>query len=260
MRLWLNYFFHLVTSPSSPWRRLEIAGSLQDWLEARRDFFPDPQIHHAIEAERQMALGEIAASMRRSPAPSSTRLSIEARQGFPAHGFAPDQPSPVFPTHNPVPGPVPEGFLNEPPPHPDPVPGPVPEWSKAEPPSHSVPVCEGLVDGLPPLPAPVPGPVLEGSEDKLPPSLVPVPEEFVEDLSPLPVPVPEGYEDAPSAPAVSRWRHSTACVLEFVFCYFTWSSPLFSVSLHPKPTPVLCFPLIVWSSVSLVPPAVQFCI
>ncbi|KAK5606546.1 hypothetical protein CRENBAI_019066 [Crenichthys baileyi] len=71
-------FSHLVTSPSSPWRRLEIAGSLQDWLEARWDFFPDPRIHHAIEAERQRALGEIAASMRRSPAPSSTRLSTEA--------------------------------------------------------------------------------------------------------------------------------------------------------------------------------------
>ncbi|KAK5608095.1 hypothetical protein CRENBAI_004503 [Crenichthys baileyi] len=160
--------FHLVTSPSSPWRRLEIAGSLQDWL--------DPQIHHTVEAQRQRALGEIATSMRRSPAPSSTCLSVEARHGFPAHGFAPDQPSPLLSTHNPVPGP------DEPPPHPDPVPGPVLEGSQAEPPSHSVPVCEGLMDGLPPLSAPVPGPVLEGSEDELPPSLVPVPEEFVEDL------------------------------------------------------------------------------
>ncbi|MED6247016.1 hypothetical protein ATANTOWER_028039 [Ataeniobius toweri] len=48
--------------------------------------------------------------------------------------------------------------------------------------------------------------------------------------------------------------------LSLFFCYFTWSSLLFSVSLHPKPTPVLCFSLIVWSHVSLVPPAVQFCI
>ncbi|MED6283389.1 hypothetical protein CHARACLAT_008214 [Characodon lateralis] len=165
-------FLHLVTSPSSPWRRLEIAGSLQDWVEARRDFF-----HHAIEAERQRALGEIVASMRRSPAPSSTRLSTEVRHGFP--------------TPNPVPGPVPEGFMEGPPPHPDPVPG----GSQAEPPSYSVPVrARGWT-------APVPGPVLEGSKDELPPSLVPVPQEFVEDLSPLPVPVPEGCEDAPSASA-----------------------------------------------------------
>ncbi|KAK5610931.1 hypothetical protein CRENBAI_024386 [Crenichthys baileyi] len=108
------------------------------------------------------------------------------------------------PHPDPVSGPVPEGLLDEPPPHPDPVPSSVPEGSQAELPSHSVPVREGLVDGLPPLPAPVPGPVLEGSEDELPPSLVPVPEEFVEDLSTLPVPVPEGCEDAPSPPAVSR--------------------------------------------------------
>ncbi|KAK5605225.1 hypothetical protein CRENBAI_019359 [Crenichthys baileyi] len=126
----------------------------------------------------------------RSPAPSSTRLSTKAR-----HSFL---------TPNLVPGPVPEGFMEEPPPHPNPVPSSVLEGSQAEPPSHSVPVREGLVDGLPPLPAPVPGPVLEGSEDKLPPSLVPVPEEFVEDLSSLTVPVPEGGEDAPSLSAVSR--------------------------------------------------------
>ncbi|KAK5599485.1 hypothetical protein CRENBAI_020545 [Crenichthys baileyi] len=78
----VKLFSHLVTSPSSPWRRLEIAGSLQDWLEARRDFFPDPRIHHTIEAQRQRALGEIAASMRRPPAPSSARLSTEAGGGF----------------------------------------------------------------------------------------------------------------------------------------------------------------------------------
>ncbi|KAK5614016.1 hypothetical protein CRENBAI_012725, partial [Crenichthys baileyi] len=35
-------FSHLVTTPSSPWRRLDIACSLQDWLEARRYFFPVP--------------------------------------------------------------------------------------------------------------------------------------------------------------------------------------------------------------------------
>ncbi|MEQ2301595.1 hypothetical protein AMECASPLE_037760 [Ameca splendens] len=114
----------------------------------------------------------------RSPAPSSTHLSPKAQHGFP--------------TPNPVPGKVLEGFMEEPTPHPDPVPSSVPEGSQAELPLHSVPVCEGLMDGLPPLPAPVPGPVLEGFEDELPPSLVPVPEEFVEDLSPLPVPVPEG--------------------------------------------------------------------
>ncbi|MEQ2290830.1 hypothetical protein AMECASPLE_006984 [Ameca splendens] len=149
-------------------------------------FFPDPWIHYTIEAEQRRALGEIAASMRRPPAPSSARLSTDAGGSFPAHGLGPDQLLPLLPTPNPVPGPVPEGFMDEPPPHPDPVPS------------------SGLVDGLPPLPAPVPGPVLEGSEDELPPSLFPVPEEFVEDLSPLPVTVPEGCEDAPSAPAVSR--------------------------------------------------------
>ncbi|MED6280045.1 hypothetical protein CHARACLAT_006751 [Characodon lateralis] len=41
----VKLFSHLVTSTSSPWRRLEIAGSLQDWLEVRKDFFPDPRIH-----------------------------------------------------------------------------------------------------------------------------------------------------------------------------------------------------------------------
>ncbi|KAK5623804.1 hypothetical protein CRENBAI_005004 [Crenichthys baileyi] len=82
----VKLFSHLATSPSSPWRRLEIAGSLQDWLEARKDFFPDPRIHHIIEAERQRAPGEIAASMWRPPAPSSARLSTEAGGGFLAHG------------------------------------------------------------------------------------------------------------------------------------------------------------------------------
>ncbi|KAK5622948.1 hypothetical protein CRENBAI_021947 [Crenichthys baileyi] len=153
-------------------------------------FFPDPRIHHSIKAERQRALDEIASFMRRSPAPSSTRLSTEARHSFP--------------TPNHVPGPVPEGFMEEPPPHPDPVPSSVLEGSQAEPPSHSVPVREGLVNGLPPLPAPVPSPVLEGSEDELPPPLFLVAEEFVEDLSRLPVPVPEGCENAPFPPAVSR--------------------------------------------------------
>ncbi|XP_047247864.1 arp2/3 complex-activating protein rickA-like [Girardinichthys multiradiatus] len=167
---------------SSPWRRLEIAGSLQDWLEARKHFFPD---QHIIEAEQQRALGETVASMRRPPAPSSARLSTEAGAGFPAHGLVPDQPSPLLQTPNPVPGPVPDGFLDELPPHPDPVPGSVLEGSRAEPPSYSAPVREGLVD-------------------ELPPSLVPVPEEFVEDVSPLPVPVHEGCEDAPSPPPVSR--------------------------------------------------------
>ncbi|MEQ2239818.1 hypothetical protein ILYODFUR_008495 [Ilyodon furcidens] len=169
-----------------------------------KDFLPDPRIHHIIEAERQRALGEITTSMRRPPAPSSARLFTEAGSGFPAHGLAPDQPSLLLPTPNPVPDPVPEGFMDESPPHPDPVPGSVPEGSQAELPSHFVPVCEELVDGLPPLPAPVPGPVLEGSEDELLPSLVPVPEEFMEDLSSLPVPVPDGCEDAPSPPTVSQ--------------------------------------------------------
>ncbi|MED6267729.1 hypothetical protein CHARACLAT_015005 [Characodon lateralis] len=156
----------------------------------------------------QRALDEITASMRRSPASSSARLSTEAGGGFPAHDLAPDQPLPLPPTPNRVPGPAPkefedeppshpnpvpglvlEGFMNEPPPHPDPVPGSVPEGSQAEPPSNSVPVHEGLVDGLPPLPHPVPGPVLEGFEDELPPSLVLVLEEFVDELSLPPVPV-----------------------------------------------------------------------
>ncbi|MEQ2243393.1 hypothetical protein ILYODFUR_006679 [Ilyodon furcidens] len=181
----VKLFTHLATSPSSPWRRLEIAGTLQDWLKARRDFFPDPRIHHTIEGERQRALGEIAVSMRRPPAPSSARLSTEAGGGFPAHGLAPDQPSPLLPTPNPVPGQVPEGSMDEPPPHPDPVPGSVPEGSQAEPPSHPVPV-------------------LESSEEELPPSLVPVPEEFVDGLSPLPVSVPEGCKDSLSLPAVPR--------------------------------------------------------
>ncbi|MED6295310.1 hypothetical protein CHARACLAT_030415 [Characodon lateralis] len=114
----VKLFSHLVTSPSSPWRTLEIAGSLQDWLEVRKDFFPDPRIHHIIEAERQRALGEIAASMRRPPAPSSARFPTKAGGGFLAHGLAPDQPSPLLPTANPVSGPVPEGFMEEPPPHP----------------------------------------------------------------------------------------------------------------------------------------------
>ncbi|KAK5608610.1 hypothetical protein CRENBAI_023085 [Crenichthys baileyi] len=122
----VKLFSHLATSPSSPWRRLEIAGSLQDWLEANKDFFPDPRIHHIIEAKRQRALGEIAASMMRPPKPSSARLSTEAGGGFLAHGLAPDQPSPLLPTPNPVPGPVPEGFMDEPPPHSDPVLGSVP--------------------------------------------------------------------------------------------------------------------------------------
>ncbi|MED6276383.1 hypothetical protein CHARACLAT_002431 [Characodon lateralis] len=86
----VKLFTHLATSPSSSWRRVEIAGSLQDWLEARKDFFPDPRIHHTIEAEQQRALGEIATSMRRPPAPSSTRLSTEAGGSFLAHGLAPD--------------------------------------------------------------------------------------------------------------------------------------------------------------------------
>ncbi|KAK5601520.1 hypothetical protein CRENBAI_024726 [Crenichthys baileyi] len=214
-------FSHLVTSPSSPWRRLEIAGSLQDWLEARGDFFPDPRIHHIIEAERQRALGEFAASMRRPPAPSSARLSTEAGGSFLPHGLAPDQPSLLLPTPNPVLSPVPEGFMDEPPPHPDPVPSSVPEGSKAEPPSHSVPVREGLVDGLPPLPAPVPGPVMEGSEDELPPSLVPVLEEFVEDLSPFPVPVPEeasatdlhSLAEGPSGLCIDRLGSSGFCTV-----------------------------------------------
>ncbi|MEQ2295844.1 hypothetical protein AMECASPLE_018702 [Ameca splendens] len=61
-------------------------------------FFPDPRIHHAIEAERQRAQGEIVASMRRPPAPFSSRLSTEARHSFPVHGLAPDQPSPLLPS------------------------------------------------------------------------------------------------------------------------------------------------------------------
>ncbi|MEQ2256395.1 hypothetical protein ILYODFUR_023750 [Ilyodon furcidens] len=89
----VKWFSHLATSPSSPWRRLEIAGSLQDWLEGRKDFFPGPWIHHTIEGPGR-----------------NCRLSTEAGGGFPAHGLAPDQPSPLLPTPNPVPGSVPEGF------------------------------------------------------------------------------------------------------------------------------------------------------
>ncbi|XP_047233879.1 uncharacterized protein LOC124875648 isoform X2 [Girardinichthys multiradiatus] len=199
----IKLFTHL--APSSPWRRLEIAGSLQDWLEARKDFFPDPRIHRTIEADQQRALGEIVASMRRRPTLSSIRLTTEAGGGFLDHVLAPDQPSPLLPTPNPILGAVSEGFMDESPPLPAPVPGSVPEGSQTEPPSHFVLICEGLMDGLPPLPAPLPGPVLEGSVDELPPSLIPLPEVFVEDLSPLPVPVPEGCEDISSPPAVSQW-------------------------------------------------------
>ncbi|KAK5616960.1 hypothetical protein CRENBAI_012367 [Crenichthys baileyi] len=185
---------------------MEEAGD--SWQLARREFFPDPRIPHVIEAERQRALVEIVASLRRPPAPSSTRLSTEAGGSFPAHGLAPDQPSLLLPTPNPVPGPVLEGFVDEPPPHLDPVLGSVSEGFMDEPPPHpdpvpgSVPV--GFMDEPPPHPDPVPGSVfrrvswMNWSEDELPPSLVPVPEEFVEDLSPLPVPVPEGCEDTPS--------------------------------------------------------------
>ncbi|KAK5622037.1 hypothetical protein CRENBAI_011798 [Crenichthys baileyi] len=141
--------------------------------------------------------------MRRPPAPSSARLSTEAGGGFPAHGLAPDQPSPLLPTPNPVPGPVPEGFMDEHPPHPDPASGPVPE---------------GFMDERPPHPDPVPSPVPECSEDELPPPLVPVPEEFVDELSPLPVSVPEGCEDTPSPPTVPlrlRRRSPWACRSDF---------------------------------------------
>ncbi|KAK5610318.1 hypothetical protein CRENBAI_007167 [Crenichthys baileyi] len=153
----------------------------------------------------------------------AARLSTEAGGAFLAHGLAPDQSSLLLPTPNPVPGPVPEGFMDElsphpdpvpgfvpegfidePPPHPDPVSGPVPEGFMDEPPPHpdpvSGPVPEGFMDEPPPLPAPI----LEGSEDKLPPSLVAVPEEFVDELSPLPIPVPEECKDAPFMHAVPR--------------------------------------------------------
>ncbi|KAK5610365.1 hypothetical protein CRENBAI_006041 [Crenichthys baileyi] len=209
----VKLFSHLVTSPSSPWRRLEIAGNLQDWLEAWKDyFFPqDPRIHHTIKAV--------------------------PRGDFSAHGFAPDKPLPLPPTPNPVPGtgPVPEAFLDEPPSHPDPVPGSVLEGSQAELPSHSVPVREGLMDGLPPLPAPVPGPVLKGTKDELPPSLVPVLEEFVDELSPLLVPVPEGCEDAPSPSTVpQRIRRRSPRPLAWVPAV---SAPQFSSSTVGSPGP-----------------------
>ncbi|KAK5602349.1 hypothetical protein CRENBAI_013353 [Crenichthys baileyi] len=54
--------------------------------------------------------------MRRPAAPSSARLSTEEEGGFPARGLAPDQPSPLLPTPNPVPGPVLEGSEDELPP------------------------------------------------------------------------------------------------------------------------------------------------
>ncbi|MEQ2258280.1 hypothetical protein XENORESO_014442 [Xenotaenia resolanae] len=89
--------------------------------------FFDPRIHHAIEAERQRALYEIVASMRRSPAPSFTRLSTEPRHCFPAHDLAPDQPSCCFRLLILFLIRFRGGFMDEPPPHPDPVSGPVPE-------------------------------------------------------------------------------------------------------------------------------------
>ncbi|MED6245700.1 hypothetical protein ATANTOWER_006804 [Ataeniobius toweri] len=113
--------------------------------------------------------------MRRPPAPSCARLSTEAGGGFPAHGLATDQPSPLLLTPNPVPVPVSEGFMDEPPPHPDPVSGPVPEGFLDEPPPHpnpvSGPVPEGFLDEPPPHPDPVPGSVLEGSQASHPHTL-----------------------------------------------------------------------------------------
>ncbi|KAK5606238.1 hypothetical protein CRENBAI_024703 [Crenichthys baileyi] len=151
---------------------MEKAGN--SWQPSRlargEEGFLDLRIHHAIEAERQRALYEIVASMRRSPAPSSTRLSTEARPCFPSHGLAPDQPSRLLPTPNPVPDPVPEGFVDEPPPHPNPVLGFVPEGFMDEPPPHpdpvSGPVPEWFMDELPPHPDPVSGPVPEGFLDE----------------------------------------------------------------------------------------------
>ncbi|MEQ2307999.1 hypothetical protein AMECASPLE_023786 [Ameca splendens] len=80
--------------------------------------------------------------MKRPPAPSSARLSTEDGGGFPAHGLAPDQPSPLLLTPNPVPGSVLEGSEDELPPS-------------------LVPVPEEFVEDLSPLPVPVP----EGCED-----------------------------------------------------------------------------------------------
>ncbi|KAK5605495.1 hypothetical protein CRENBAI_011523 [Crenichthys baileyi] len=156
-------------------KKLQTDQGVLDWVEARRDFFPDPRTHHAIEAERQRALGEIATSMRRPSAPSSARLSTEVGGGFPAHGLAPDQPSPLLPTPNPVPGPVPEGFMDEPPPHPDPVPGSLPEGFMDEPPPHPDPVPgsvpEWFMDEPHPHPDPVPSSVPEGPKPNQPHTL-----------------------------------------------------------------------------------------
>ncbi|KAK5617418.1 hypothetical protein CRENBAI_006366 [Crenichthys baileyi] len=187
-------FSDLVTSSSSPWRRLEAAYCLQDWFEEWGSLFPsDPLTHLSIEAERQRALGEIVSPMWELPAPSFNPLSTEGQRYASAPGYIPDRSSSLLPISDPVPDPVREGSVDEPP-------------------SQVVPAREGFGDRLPPLlvsvseefeselpplpnPVPVPAPFLEGSEDELPPSLVPVTEEFVDELSPLPVPVLEEVED-----------------------------------------------------------------
>ncbi|KAK5617535.1 hypothetical protein CRENBAI_004350 [Crenichthys baileyi] len=175
-------FSHLTTSPSSPWRRKLVANTLKNWLEEWGGLFPqDPLTHFTIEPKRQKALGEISASMRRLPAPSSARLSTEGWHDAAA-------PASRSRLHS-LSDPVPERLEGES------LPDPVPEQFKDEPLPDSVPVPEELEDELPLLPVSVPSPILEGSEDEPPLHPVPDCEGFGDGLPPLPVPVPEGFGD-----------------------------------------------------------------
>ncbi|MEQ2312545.1 hypothetical protein AMECASPLE_032155 [Ameca splendens] len=95
------------------------------------------------ENRRNLPMGpsrEYGEGIQEVPVPSSTRLSTEAQHGFQAHGFTSDQSSPLAPTPNPIPGPVLEGFMDEPPLHSDPVPGFVQGGLMDEPPPHPNPV------------------------------------------------------------------------------------------------------------------------
>ncbi|KAK5604068.1 hypothetical protein CRENBAI_023719 [Crenichthys baileyi] len=135
--VWLEYtiLLFLFLFPS-PWRRLEVVNSLKDWLEEWGSFFPqDPLIHLSIEAEHQKALEEIAAPMRRLPAPSSARHSTEDHRSgtnrpyilfLPVRGSGTDCLHFLFQLRvfnmklPPFLIPVPEGFEDEPPPSSEP--------------------------------------------------------------------------------------------------------------------------------------------